>query len=105
MFAEEVAQELVRARCKFPNQENNVDLYNWLAIVVEEIGEIAREMNEFALGNTTRVEHNTNMRYELVQVAAMVCRMAVALECQTEEHDPPSYLLDNMRLNLMGVEF
>ena len=39
--------------------------------VVEEVGEVAKEMNELALGNIDHVEYLVNQRKELIQVAAM----------------------------------
>jgi hypothetical protein len=42
-----------------------------LRILMEEVGEVAREMNELELGNRTEVEYMTNLQKELIQVAAM----------------------------------
>lgn len=42
-----------------------------LRILVEEVGEIAREMNELALGNRTQSEYHDNLEKELIQTAAM----------------------------------
>ena len=42
-----------------------------LRILLEEVGEVAREMNELALGNIDQVEYLVNQRKELIQVAAV----------------------------------
>lgn len=42
-----------------------------LRILIEEIGEVAREMNELALGNIDRETYLDRLDKELVQVTAM----------------------------------
>ena len=42
-----------------------------LRILLEEVGELAREMNELALDNREVGQYNKNMQIELEQVAAM----------------------------------
>lgn len=47
-----------------------------LAILVEEVGEVAAELNEAASGNLDE----TNLRLELIQVAAMAATWLEALD-------------------------
>jgi NTP pyrophosphatase (non-canonical NTP hydrolase) len=47
-----------------------------LRILMEEVGEVAKEMNELALGNITPDQYRENQRKELVQVAAMALTWA-----------------------------
>jgi hypothetical protein len=47
-----------------------------LAILMEEVGECAREMNELALGNRTPEDYKYMLVIELVQVAAMALTWA-----------------------------
>ena|ERR1700746_3767546 len=54
-----------------------------LRILIEEVGEIAREMNELALGNRTPEEYVTNLGNELIQVAAMAVTWRAKLERQS----------------------
>jgi NTP pyrophosphatase (non-canonical NTP hydrolase) len=42
-----------------------------LRILVEEVGEVAKEMNELALGHITGEEYKERIVKELIQVAAM----------------------------------
>lgn len=93
-YIEAVGEELERARAKYPEQEHNVDLWTWLAILTEEVGEVARELNEFSLNNIDRDELVVNITEELVQVGAMACRMALAANCQETSIVPISELID-----------
>ena len=51
-----------------------------LRILMEEVGEVAREMNELALGNRGISEYIANQRTELIQCAAMCLTWAAKLE-------------------------
>jgi hypothetical protein len=81
-FNDEVRAEVIAASDKFPGQETTVDLGGWLAILVEEVGEVARELNELLLDETQREGFARRVRSELVQVAAMAERMALAVRIQ-----------------------
>lgn len=81
-FLDKVRDEIIRTRTLHPNQEENVDLHAWLPILVEEVGEVANDMNEHTLGNLDNMEFLDHIQYELVQVAAMAMRMAVAAKAQ-----------------------
>lgn len=48
------------------------DDYKGLRILVEEVGEVARAMNELALGNLTQEEYKNQIEKELIQTGAMV---------------------------------
>lgn len=81
-FLQQVKDEMIRTRALYPNQEENNDLHEWYPILAEEVGEVARDMNEYMLGNLTTEEYLTHIQYELVQVGAMALRMAVAADTQ-----------------------
>lgn len=81
-FWEEAIQESRRACEKFPNQEQSVSLTGWLSIVAEELGEVARELNDDLLEPQDPVELAKRIRGELVQTAAMCERMAFAARLQ-----------------------
>lgn len=81
-FLIQVQEELVRTRALFPSQEENVSLHEWLPILVEEVGEVARDMNEHTIGNVEILDFLEHIQYELVQVAAMAARMGVAAQVQ-----------------------
>lgn len=51
-----------------------------LRILVEEVGEVAREMNELALGNRRPKKYRSNQRTELIQVAAMALTWAAKID-------------------------
>jgi NTP pyrophosphatase (non-canonical NTP hydrolase) len=50
-----------------------------LAILTEEVGEVAHEMNELMLGNIERSEYKDKIEKELIQVAAMAATWIEAL--------------------------
>lgn len=50
-----------------------------LAILTEEVGEVARELNEKMLGNRTDEEYINNVFKELIQVAASAASWAETL--------------------------
>lgn len=53
---------------------------SWLPVVVEEVGEVARVLCEFNLGNTTTGQTAAKLREELVQVAAMAAAWIDAID-------------------------
>lgn len=71
-----VDSEAQRARRKFPHQEQTLTLAEWLAVLTEEVGEVARDINDAPRGDaeytSERLDH---MMEELVQVGAMALRM------------------------------
>jgi NTP pyrophosphatase (non-canonical NTP hydrolase) len=80
-FLHAVRDEVRSAQAAFPGQEDTVPLAGWLAILVEEVGEVARELNEDLLnpllpGNQEPLRKR--LHDELVQVAAMAERMSAA---------------------------
>lgn len=50
-----------------------------LAILTEEVGEVAHELNELVLGNVTADEFHERCEKELIQVAAMAATWIEAL--------------------------
>ena len=83
-FLAAVDAEVSRARAKFPGQEFDVPLTGWLAILVEEVGEVARDLNELTLGDDS-AERRANLLTELEQVGAMACMMTNAVKAQWTE--------------------
>jgi NTP pyrophosphatase (non-canonical NTP hydrolase) len=84
-FWRRATAEAVRAAVVFPDQEHTVTMSGWLGILVEEVGEVARELNELELGNRTPKVFLAKVTEELVQVAAMAERMADACRIQVLE--------------------
>jgi NTP pyrophosphatase (non-canonical NTP hydrolase) len=85
-FLEDVDIEAERARGLFPGQEQSLTLEQWLSILTEEVGEVARALNERTLGNLTGVAFLAQMRLELVQVGAMATLMSAALRYAGEAY-------------------
>lgn len=69
-FLEAVLLELRNAREKFPGEEDRLGDAEWLTVLVEEVGEVARAMQD---------ETDDALRGELVQVAAMAMRFALSI--------------------------
>lgn len=72
---EEMHQERIRAHAKHGDKSAEGRPWNdpsMRDILVEEVGEVARVFNEFALGNLTEQEARAELRKELVQCGAMV---------------------------------
>ena len=77
----DIIDEALRAHAKHgPNSMVHSGEDRALAIVVEEVGEVARELNEHRLGNRTHDEFRKNMRKELVQCGAMILTWLVRYE-------------------------
>jgi hypothetical protein len=75
----DVHRERIRAHAKHGangNSRENAswDDSEWLAILVEEVGEVAHELTYDA------TDRKTNLRKELVQVAAMACAWIDAID-------------------------
>jgi hypothetical protein len=71
LFFAEASAELKRARAKFPGEEGRLTDSDWLAVMVEEVGEAAHALTES--------ESDERLREELVQVAAMAARWALSI--------------------------
>lgn len=78
-FVEDVAGEVVTARRKFPNQEETLTPHEWYAILAEEVGEVARGLNEGGISGPGSLDRG-GLYEELVQVAAMAGRMALSVK-------------------------
>ena len=74
-FFHDAGIELGAAVKKFGWQQD-LTLADHLTVLVEEVGEVAREINERNLGNPFSRDR---LRAELTQVAAMAAKMAVAV--------------------------
>jgi len=70
-----VFNEVVRASRNFPDQEETLTLAEWLAVLTEEVGEVARVINDAYRGDTYQLAELEHMAEELVQVGAMAARM------------------------------
>jgi NTP pyrophosphatase (non-canonical NTP hydrolase) len=61
-----------------------------LRILTEEVGEVAREMNEIALGNRTHDQYTKQLRAELIQVAAIAVTWIEKLDTGIEYANAPA---------------
>lgn len=75
VFFYDARQELKRARRVHPGEEGVLSDAEWLTVLVEEVGECARAMQD---------ETDERLREELVQVAAMAARWAGAIPAGRE---------------------
>lgn len=57
----------------------------WLAVLVEEVGEASTEINDFRHGLLTKEEYVVRLRAELVQVGAMTAAWVSALDDEGAE--------------------
>lgn len=78
-FLNDVAREAGRARKLFPNQEETLTPWEWNAILVEEVGEVSRCLNEGGISGPGPLDRDA-LYQELVQVAAMAGRMALSVK-------------------------
>jgi NTP pyrophosphatase (non-canonical NTP hydrolase) len=89
-LAEEITQGRVRAHAKHGAQsiegQNSGD--RLLPILLEEVGEVARAMNEYALGNLTHEEAGRAIRAELVDVLTVASAWAVKFDQEDAERFP-----------------
>ena len=51
-----------------------------LAVLIEEVGEVARELNEILLGNSSTEAYHRRLRKELLQTAAVAVAWIEALD-------------------------
>lgn len=80
-YSEVLRQESLKAKGKFPHTAGDPLSAAWtagdkLAVLVEEIGEVARVLNE---KNGAKDKHNRVLRDELIQVAAVALNWASSL--------------------------
>ena len=77
-----VHEERIRAHAKHGDLSAEAmgwDNPRWLPILTEEMGEVARVINEYDLGNINAPEKRAKLIEELIQVAAMACAWIDAL--------------------------
>ena len=55
---------------------------DWLPVLVEELGEVARNLCEHRHGNLTSAQFQQQLREELIQVAAMAAAWVGAIDGQ-----------------------
>lgn len=81
---EEIACERRRAYIKHaPHGSVEVKYFqdvSWLPILVEEVGEVAEEINEYSFGATNIETYKQRLKAELIQVAAMATAWAEAID-------------------------
>ena len=76
LFFHRVEEELARATLKYPDETETLSLAEWYCVLAEEVGEVARPINKAGLDRQNiSPAALENMRYELVQVAAMAFAM------------------------------
>ena len=76
----EIQEERTRQDKKWGEQ--NYKPIEWIAILLEEVGEVAKEAVDFHFGNTSYTQKHLITRYrkELVQVAAVAIAMIECLD-------------------------
>lgn len=82
---EDVNNERERAHQKHDAGGNSMERKGagdvaWLPVLAEEFGEVARALCEFMQGNVSLPVHLSELREELVQVAAMTCAWIDAID-------------------------
>jgi hypothetical protein len=86
LFVEEFHRQLKLKRegkFKYTCSDSEVTNYQRLAVLTEEVGEVARELNDWpdaSPGSTAGAEATARLRAELVQVAA-VCLAWLESDC------------------------
>jgi NTP pyrophosphatase (non-canonical NTP hydrolase) len=81
----DIRRERERAHAKWADNGTSMeteewDAPRWLAVLVEEVGEVARVFNEERHGHLTRPEMMKELRTELVQTCAMECAWIDAID-------------------------
>ena len=81
---EEIACERRRAHIKHAPHGGSIEVKyfqdaSWLPILVEEVGEVAEEINEYSFGTTNIETYKQRLKAELIQVAAMATAWAEAI--------------------------
>ena len=82
---EEIAYERRRAHIKHAPHGGSVEVkyfqdVSWLPILVEEVGEVAEEINEYSFGVVSEERYRRQLKAELIQVAAMATAWAEAID-------------------------
>ncbi len=69
--------------------EQNHEPTHWLAILLEEVGEVAKDVVEYKAVKSERVQRNhlDNARIELIQVAAVAVAMIESLDRKRDKED------------------
>jgi NTP pyrophosphatase (non-canonical NTP hydrolase) len=83
-FVSRMFREVERATELFPDQVETLTLAEWLAVLTEEVGEVARDINDSHFGDTFEREVLEHLQVELVQVGAMADRMFAAVQRRLE---------------------
>jgi NTP pyrophosphatase (non-canonical NTP hydrolase) len=78
-FLGDVAVEVGRARRLFPGQEDTLTPHEWLSILVEEVGEVGRGLNDGGVSAKRPLDREA-LYEELVQVGAMAARFALSIK-------------------------
>ena len=90
ILIDDVSAEADRARAKFGDQYQLND-FEWLAVVTEEVGEAANVLNEIVIDRTRKdpldigyapEERRAQLRAEVVQIAATAARWLAAMDEQ-----------------------
>jgi hypothetical protein len=109
VFRERVRQELAHLDGKHPIRIADPYTHNGFrtAVLLEEVGEVAHEVNEMLgeqakHGNWSR-QRETNLKKELIQVAAVAVAWVRGLENEDESHAPPSMPLTYTNRDLGSV--
>jgi NTP pyrophosphatase (non-canonical NTP hydrolase) len=81
----DIAEERRRAHLKHGPHGGSVEVkyyqdFAWLPILVEEVGEVANEINEYSLGVVNEERYRRQLRAELIQVAAMATAWVEAID-------------------------
>lgn len=89
-LAEEITVGRVAAHAKHGAQsiEGQSSGDRLLAILTEEVGEVARAMNEYALGNTTHEEAGQAIRAELIDVMTVASAWVAKFDHEDAELFP-----------------
>lgn len=79
--------ERIRAHAKHGNnsiEHKDFEDAAWLPILLEELGEVSRELNEARHGNRSDSNQLTMLKAELIQLAAMTCAWIAAIDREAE---------------------
>lgn len=88
-LAVEVAKNRLRAHAKHVAEsiEGGTSGDRLMAILTEEVGEVATELNDFALGKYTSDEHVARIRAELIDVIAVASAWVAKLKLPASHDD------------------
>jgi len=81
----DIADERRRAHLKHWTHGGSVEVkyyqdFSWLPILIEEVGEVANEINEYSFGVVNEERYRRQLRAELIQVAAMATAWVEAID-------------------------